>query len=106
MGVLAYVCARISRACSCSSVVVTLELVAHFPGDAPYVGGIYGMQLSNEQCESFRRDHFLVVRDVLPSTAIEAMRAELSDYVAAAALVRLRNNYLSSHLQTQHCCTP
>lgn len=51
------------------------------------VGGIYSMQLSDEQCENFRRDHFLVVRDVLPSTAIEAMRAELSDNVAAAASV-------------------
>jgi hypothetical protein len=58
------------------------------------------MQLSAEQCERFRRDHFLVVRDVLPPTTIEAMCAELNDNVTAAAVVRLCN--VPSHLHA--CC--
>lgn len=43
------------------------------------------MRLSVEQCDRFRRDHFLVLRNVLPPSTIEAVRKELSDIVAAAA---------------------
>ena len=39
------------------------------------------MQLSEEQCQHFRREHYLVVRDVLPAGAIEAMWRELDEAV-------------------------
>ena len=43
------------------------------------------MQLSEEQCQHFRREHYLVVRDVLPAGAIEAMRRELDEAVEYGA---------------------
>ena len=39
------------------------------------------MQLSEEQCQHFRREHYLVVRDVLRPAELERARAIVDDFV-------------------------
>ena len=55
------------------------------------------MRLSPEQCERFQREHFLVLRDVLPASTIEAVRTELSDIVTAGAERLVSQGKLSPH---------